>query len=226
MQSFRDFEHIVVDGRSGDGTPEWLAAQGDSIRWISEPDCGIAHALNKALAMAQGDYVLVLHAEDTLISPVSLAEAARELDGSEIVGFDVLFSTTKGDRLLHSSGFSPKLAFKTTVPHQGSFCQRTLFDRIGVFDKTFRIALDYEFFLRAHRSRASIRCIDRPLTRMPDTGISSRLDWPSLRDRFAEERRAQLLHCPGPLMRGVYAVYWPPYLAYRRLRCALSDANG
>lgn len=224
-QTFRDFEHVVVDGASTDGTPEWLAAEGHGIRWVSEPDEGIADALNKALGMAEGDYVLALHAEDTLLSPESLAEASSELDGSDIVSFDVLFSTAAGDRHLRSRGLSPKLEFKTTIPHQGAFCRRDLFDRIGAFDSTFRIALDYEFFLRARRRGVSLRHVPRPLARMPDTGVSSRLDWPSLRARFAEERRAQMLHSSGPLMRGSYALYWPPYLLHRGVRSALSGAR-
>lgn len=217
VQTFRDFEHVVVDGGSSDGTPDWLAAQGGGIRWISEPDEGIADALNKALAMAEGEYVLALHAEDTLVSPESLAEAASELDGSDIVSFDVLFSTADGERLLRSRGLSPKLEFKTTIPHQGAFCRRDLFDRIGAYDSTFRIALDYEFFLRARRSGVSLKHVARPLARMPDTGVSSRLDWPSLRARFAEERRIHVKYGLGP-MRPVYMLYWPAYLAYRRLR--------
>lgn len=221
VQTFRDYEHIIVDGASTDGTPDWLAAQGDALRWVSEPDDGIADALNKGLAMARGEYVLVLQAEDTLLSPESIAEAVTELDGSDIVSFDVIFVTPRGDRQLRSRGFSSKLAFKTTIPHQGALCRRALFDRIGAFDPSFRIALDYEFFLRAHRAGATLKLVARPLARMPDTGVSSRLGWRSLKSRFDEERRVQQRHAPGLAMSAVYALYWPSYLTYRKLRSAV-----
>lgn len=218
QQSFRGFEHVVVDGGSSDGTPAWLETQGERIRWVSEPDRGIADALNKGLALARGDYILVLHAEDTLIDSESLRRAADGLDGSDIVGCDVSFTTARSQKRLKSRGFVPKMMFKTTIPHQGAFCRRDLFTRIGHFDPNFKIALDYEFFLRAWRSGARFRHCRLVVARMPDTGLSSRLNWNDLVERFAEERRAHHLHCPGPAMRAVYAVYWPAYLAYRRAR--------
>ena len=90
--------------------------------------------------------------------------------------------------------------------------------RIGAFDTGFRIAMDYEFFRRAGRAGAGFRRVPEVLAHMPDTGVSSQLDWPALTARFAEERRVHLRHCPGPAMRAVYAAYWPAYLVYRRVR--------
>ena len=223
-QSCQDVEHIIVDGGSTDGTREWLEELGGRVRWISEPDDGIADALNKAMAMARGEYVLVLHAEDTLLDRNSLARALPHLSGGEdIVSFDVMFETAAGERRLVSRGLSSALAFKTTIPHQGAFCRRDLFERLGPFDTSFRIAMDYEFFLRARRAKATERLVPEVLSRMPDTGVSSRLDWPSLRHRFAEFRRAQAKHFASPGMRAVYAAYWPLYLTYRRMRAAAGE---
>lgn len=227
VQTFRDFEHVVIDGGSSDGTPDWLAAQGCGIRWISEPDEGIADALNKALAMAEGEYVLVLQAGDTLLEPDSLMEASRRLAaGSEadIIAFDIIFGQGDCERRVGHRFPRARLEFKP-LAHQGILFRRSMLKRTGGFDPSFRICMDYDLLLRAKRAGARIRRIGCPLTRMPADGVSSRLDWPSLRARFAEERRAQMLHCPGPLMRAVYALYWPPYLAYRRLRSVLSGAR-
>jgi glycosyltransferase involved in cell wall biosynthesis len=221
-QTRQDVEHVIVDGGSTDGTPEWLESLGGRVQWVSEPDEGIADALNKAVAMARGEYVLALHAQDTFLDRDSLACAFPYLSGGEdIVSFDVVFETARGERRLVSRGLSPRLALKTTIPHQGAFCRLDLFSRLGPFDSSFRIAMDYEFFLRARRSNASVRVVPETLSRMPDTGVSSRLDWPSLRLRFAEEKRAQRKHLHGRGMRAAYAVYWPLYLTYRRTRAAL-----
>lgn len=66
-QTDQDFEWIVVDGASTDGTVELVEAAGDVVtRWVSEPDFGIYHALNKALGLATGEYYLVLGADDRL----------------------------------------------------------------------------------------------------------------------------------------------------------------
>jgi glycosyltransferase involved in cell wall biosynthesis len=224
-QSCQDMEHVIVDGGSTDGTQEWLEGLSGRVRWISEPDNGIADALNKALIVARGEYVLVLQAEDTFLDRNSLARALPHLSGGEdIVTFDVIFKTATRQRRWVSRGLTSALAFKTTIPHQGAFCRRDLFERLGPFDTSFRIAMDYEFFLRARRANVTARVVPEILSRMPDTGISSQIDWPSLRRRFAEERQIQAKHLTGRKMRTVYAVYWPLYLTYRRARITIVAA--
>lgn len=224
-QDFRSVEHVIVDGGSSDGTVEYLESLGDAVAlWISEPDTGIADAMNKGIAQARGRYVLVLQAEDTFLDAGALGRAAEHVSSSseDIVSFDVLYIRNGTGRAYPSRAFCWKTYFKTTIPHQGAFCRRDLFDRIGMFDTSFRIAMDYEFFLRAMRRGATCRLVPETVSRMPGTGTSSRLDWPSLRERFAEEGRVQERHCSNRLMRAVYAVYWPLYLAYRRARALLS----
>ena len=218
-QTASDHEHIVIDGGSTDGSREWLAELDGEVRWISEPDEGIADALNKGLAHARGEWILVLQAEDTFVSPGTLEQAMTRFDTeSDIVSHDVLVVTESGPRRFASHGFSYRINFKTTIPHQGAFCRRQLFDRLGGFDNSFRVGMDYEFFLRAYRAGARADVVHQYLSRMPNTGISSRLDWSSLRARFAEEHNIHLRHCSGSGLRVAYSVYWPLYLTYRRIR--------
>ena len=69
-QTFRDFEQIVVDGGSSDGSVDVIRANSDWIaQWISEPDSGIYNAMNKGVRMASGDYLLFLNSGDCLASP-------------------------------------------------------------------------------------------------------------------------------------------------------------
>ena len=218
-QTTTDYEHIVIDGGSTDGTREWLEEIDGGLIWISEPDKGIADALNKGLDLAQGEWILVLHAEDGFFEVDSLEIAMSSLDtDSDIVSHDVLFTTESGSRLITSRGFSWFTNFKTTIPHQGAFCRRSLFERIGEFDVSYRAGLDYEFFLRGYRSGVMADVAHSILSEMPNTGISSRLDWPSLRARFDEEREIHQKHCVGIGFSFAYGVYWPLYLSYRRVR--------
>lgn len=221
-QTLGDVEHIVVDGGSRDGTRSYLERLGPAVRWISEPDDGIAEALNKGVAMARGAYVLVLQADDVFAGPESLERAAAYLEGGhDIVAFDILFGEGERARYIQTRFPGHRLNFKP-IRHQGVIVRRDLFAAIGKFDESFRICMDYDFLLRAHRTGASITSAPVLLSRMAEGGISSRRDWQSLADRFAEERRVHLKNCPGPAMRAVYALYWPAYLAYRRLRAALA----
>ncbi|MEM6973156.1 MAG: glycosyltransferase family 2 protein [Pseudomonadota bacterium] len=215
-QSFAACEHIVVDGASDDGTPAYLDSLGERVRWISEPDHGIADALNKGVRMARGEWILVLQAGDTFADETSLSAVVPALAGdADIVSGAVMLYGAEASKILEPGSLGPRLEFKTSIPHQGAFCRRSLFERIGLFDTTIRIAMDYEFFLRARRRGARATQISQTVARMPDDGVSSQKDWPSLARRFGEERRIHLAHCPGPLMRLVYALYWPTYLAYR-----------
>ena len=74
-QGYEPLEHIVVDGGSTDGTVE-LLRRAENIRWISEPDRGLAHALNKGIAMATGDVIGELNADD-VYEPAPCAPSPR-----------------------------------------------------------------------------------------------------------------------------------------------------
>lgn len=224
-QSFDSVEHIVIDGGSTDGTGEYLEGLGDGLRWISEPDDGIGDALNKGVAMARGTYVIILQAEDSFVSEDSLMQVEKALrSGEDILSCAVLVESGNGDRReVRSHGLGWRSNFHMTLPHQGAFCRKDLFDRIGQFDCSYAIAMDYDFFLRAKAVGASFRCIDRAISVMPATGISSRLDWPGMAARLTEFRRAQTSHASWHF-RPVLALYWALYWPYKRLRSLVLQA--
>ncbi len=218
-QDFTDVEHVIVDGASSDGTREYLASLGTRVRWISEPDDGIADALNKGIAMASGDYILVLQAEDELIDGSALSRVSKLLgDDVEIVSFAVRKTGPANNAIYTTSGFDWASEFFMTVPHQGAFCRRSLYERIGVYDPAIRVAMDYDFMLRAKRANASIVVVNKPIAIMPDTGVSSRRDWPSLKARLAENRLLHRRHRKGFLNLAIGEAFWLVYPFYKRLR--------
>lgn len=216
------FEHIVIDGGSTDGSVDLIRQREQRLAfWVSEPDRGIGDAMNKGIARARAAWLLFLHADDYLISETALRDCCQVLSVSdaEIVGFPVHYGSPETHRRLNPRGGGWWLNLKTGLLHQGSFIRRRLFERIGAYDLQFRIAMDYDFFLRARRAGASIAtsqaCVP---SLMRDTGLSGRTDPASLRDRFAEERRIHRLHANSWLARVGYAAYWLCYPSYRRLR--------
>lgn len=226
-QTFRSVEHIIIDGGSNDGTQAYLESLGDSVRCVSEPDDGIADAMNKGIAMAQGEYVLVLHAQDSFFEDDSLERVSPLLAaGKDIVSCDVFVDEGGNLRLLRSKVGSMRGLFHMPLPHQGALCRRDLFDRVGSFDGQYRIAMDYDWFLRAQSAGASMQAGQLPLSIMPATGISSRTDRAGLSARLGEFKALQLKHARGPLMRLVYHLYWAAYLPYKYCRNALKNRTG
>lgn len=219
-QTFPGIEYVVIDGASTDGTLAIIESYDSDIDyWLSEPDSGIADAMNKGISRSRGEYILCLHADDYLSSNDAVEVALAKMKGKpEIAAFAIDY-VSKGRHFTRvPRGFGPLLNFKTGLYHQAVLCRRGLFDELGAFDTTLSIAMDYEFWLRAYRHGVRPQLHDYPLSVMRDTGVSAQTDWPTLAKRFSEEKQAHTKHCRSAIDRMMYAIYWSLYLPYRYLR--------
>lgn len=217
-QGSSDYEHIIIDGGSTDGTIDRLrATKAPQLRWISEKDKGIAHAMNKGILLAKGEWLLFLHSDDWLSGSDSLDIAHRALPAFPAILSSPVkqYHTDQSTSIIPNLGWCLKTRFKITLGHQGAFIHRDLFKQLGAYDESFQITMDYEWFLRAYHAEVPIIRLESILSEMSATGLSSRTDWPSLRMRFSEERRAHRLHTNGSSQRISYALYWSLYPAYR-----------
>ncbi len=219
-QTYPNIEYIVIDGASTDGTLDVIKKHEDEItKWTSEPDRGIADAMNKGWMMASGDFVLFLHADDYLIDDSIIESAVQHMLGDhDIYAFGVYFSRNGRFEYRYSKGFDWHTNRRIGMCHQGMVCRRDLFEEVGPFDTSFKIAMDYDFLLRAYRRDKSLKVIDMPLAVMRDTGISSRTDWPSRRELLLEMKSVHYKSCNGLLMRVVYFLFWQAYFPYWRLQ--------
>lgn len=219
-QSFRDFEHVVIDGVSKDGTCELLESFSGTypLRWQSEPDEGIADALNKGLHLARGKYILVLQADDRLLAPDSL-EKVHELiqhEPSEFHIFPVIFEhPDKGKVLLKPKPFLWWNHVKFIFCHQGCFTRRDVFERIGEFRTFLSLTFDYDFFYRALMDNCTIRFERFPVTIMGGGGISSRSDY--LFKRLTEEYLVQRMNETNPFWHMAQFLFRKCYIPYKRL---------
>lgn len=177
-QTFKDFEHIVIDGDSTDNTLILLKKYQEkySLRWISEKDDGIADALNKGLQMSNGKYVIVIHADDHFADPRVLSLAHKQLmdDVTDIYSSPVWVIHSQKGKILYKP--VKKIwwnHFKTIFPHQGSFVHKRVFEKVGGFDKRFAIGMDYDFFYRALKHDAKIKFGYKPIAIMGGEGISN-----------------------------------------------------
>ncbi|WP_119462690.1 glycosyltransferase family 2 protein [Rhodospirillaceae bacterium SYSU D60014] len=154
-QSFPGFEHVVVDGGSTDGTTELLK---ERLRpcdyWISEADRGISDAFNKGIALAGGDYVQIINADDWL-SPeqVSVAVQGLEETRADFVFGDLIFYRSDRPIFLYLGDPDYRTTIHNRMPalnHPTVLVRRAAFERIGLFDLRYRCAMDYDWFLRLH----------------------------------------------------------------------------
>jgi glycosyltransferase len=182
LQAVDNLEYIVVDGGSSDGTAEWLKTGNHSVtRWVSEPDNGIYEAMNKGLAMATGDLVGFLHANDTFSDVDILKEvmAVFRKGDADLLYADLEYVTNdavpKVLRYWKSGFFSmKKLRHGWMPPHPTIYFKRELLSRLGNFDTTYRISADYEWLLRVLTGGVRVAYLPKVMVQMRVGGASNK----------------------------------------------------
>jgi glycosyltransferase involved in cell wall biosynthesis len=192
QQSFRDFEYLVLDGASTDATVDILEKHSEQIDYqVSEPDSGIYHAWNKALARARGDWVAFLGADDVLLPDAlaTYASAIRVLPDSKVHYISSRVHLARAGKIVRTFGSRwswPAFSRYMTVAHVGSMHHRSLFAEYGQYDETYRVCADYELLLRP-RERLQAAFVDRVTARMAFGGVSSS----NVRLALMEQERAK-----------------------------------
>lgn len=160
-QDFGDFEYLVIDGGSSDGTRERLAAGlGDPrVRSVSEPDRGIYDAMNRGIAMARGRYLLFLGAGDILL-PGVLGRVAGVLpeDDSSLVYGDVLW-----EGRVYDGEFDKIRLCDRNICHQAIFYGRDIFEIVGRYDLRYPLLADWALNIRCFGS-PRVACRYVPVT--------------------------------------------------------------
>jgi glycosyltransferase involved in cell wall biosynthesis len=155
-QSHHDIEHIVVDGGSTDGTVKMLeSGRGSVTKWISERDRGIYDAMNKGIAMASGDVIGFLNADDVYAHKDVLQSVAQVFGEASVdaVYADLVYveqlNLQKVIRYWKSNAFKPGLFAKGWMPaHPTFYARRQVYERCGNFDLTFKLQADFELTMR------------------------------------------------------------------------------
>ena len=174
-QTCRDYEYIVIDGASTDGSADIIRQYEKKIScWISEPDQGIYNAMNKGILQAHGEYCLFLNSGDILYNAEALKNIRTYLDSDYPMISCRLMYQEQSDGYLPRQDFSFLTLIGSYLPHPSTLIQRKLFDQVGFYDERYAIIADFVFFFRAivfHNIKYTV--IDVPLTIFDRTGISS-----------------------------------------------------
>ena len=157
-QEFDNFEYVIIDGGSTDGTVEIIRKYQDKLAyWHSLPDRGLAHAFNLGVEHSSGQWLLFLNSDDYFSSNNVLREMADHLkgcpDADVVFGQVAVMTREQAPRKIggpYGAEFQwEKFCLRDTIPHQAAFSSRAFIERVGPFSEGFRIAVDYEHFLRA-----------------------------------------------------------------------------
>lgn len=190
-QTYHDFEYIIVDGGSSDGSVPIVKAYEEQIianrvnnqtqfpliSWVSEPDNGIYDAMNRGIHKAKGEYTLMLNSGDYLVDEYVLERIIPELDGTDIVqgnNIEECSGKTYRNRGCGRSDIDFFDIMKGHFLHQSSFCKKDLFERYGYFDESYKMSGDTKFFMTClGKNDASFRYVDIDVANYDLGGISA-----------------------------------------------------
>ena len=166
-QTWRDFEHVFVDGGSVDGTLDMLAAYPGNKRILHGVDGGISRAMNQGIAAARGAIVAHLHADDYYAGPEVLAQVARRFEATGAAWVVGNIQVLRDGALaapypMRPFSYRAYTAGHTTIPHPAVFVRRAWFARVGAFDERLRYAMDIDLWLRLAAVAAPAQ-LDAPL---------------------------------------------------------------
>lgn len=186
-QSFRNFEWIVIDGNSSDGTKEYLETI--EAHKISEPDSGIYHAMNKGLTLACGDYILFLNAGDMLADIDILATLATAAEQKP----DFIYGDALETNGLYKKAHTfTRLDWGMFTHHQAMLYRR---ENIGDlrYDEALRIAADYGFTARFLQNARNVEYLPCAICIFEDGGVSQKNRKLGRREQF--HIRKEFKHC-------------------------------
>ena len=158
-QTFKDFEYIVIDGASTDGSVEAIKKLEHAfahLRWVSESDTGIYNAMNKGIRMASGEYVQVLNSGDCLAADdvtERMLSALEEKGNPGILYGNMIKCFPDGrqmlDRCFAGEDVTMMGMYMGSLNHDSSYISRDLFEKYGFYDENLKIVSDWKWFLQA-----------------------------------------------------------------------------
>ena len=204
-QSYKNFEHIIIDGKSTDKTLEIIKKHEDKIDyWVSESDNGLYDAMNKGIKVSTGDIIGILNSDDIYFSD-ALKLVNRYF--SEQENLDFLFGTVEKHKLMH--GYYPdriKWTFGFYTTHSvGFFIKKSSQMKVGFYDTRYKYSADYDLFYKMIVKKKMIGVAtkkDEIFGKFRQGGLSSKIKY---LDFLKENNKIRINNGQNPLF--VYTIF-------------------
>lgn len=177
-QTFANFEYLIIDGGSTDGSTEIIEKNSSKINyWVSEKDKGIYNAMNKGIIKATGEYILFLNSGDYLVNNDVLENISGELANNiDFISGNLeyyLFDNSLFTRV-HPNKLTFTYLVSKTISHPSTFIKSDLFQKFGLYNEELKIVSDWEFFFKClGLNGATFKSINTTITHFDMNGISS-----------------------------------------------------
>ena len=172
-QTYKNIEHIIIDGDSSDGTLDLINDLG--LRYISQKDCGVYEAMNTGIKMASGEYIIFINSDDFFCSSDSVEIAMKNIIDAEVDFclascniIDPIFANK--NRVLRPNIY--RIFNRMPASHQAIFCKKSCFKKYGYFNIKYKISADFDFLLRLFIGGATYIQIKNILTTYRLGGLS------------------------------------------------------
>ncbi len=202
-QTRSDYEFIIIDGGSNDGSLDIIKENSGHITyWVSERDKGVYNAMNKGIVQAQGDYINFMNSGDSFYDNHVLENVSQLMDNSDfIIGKDYNQDPETGEvfTTILPTRLSMAAFYMWTLPHQSAFIRRSLFSD-SLYDENLRIVADWKFYMdKIVFEGKSVQLLDAIISNREQGGMSI-----SQSNKTIEERKKVL---SGILPPGIYKDY-------------------
>jgi len=177
-QTFTDFEYIIIDGASTDGSVDVINEYADRITyWVSEPDKGIYNAMNKGSLKASGEYLFFLNSGDWLCTSSTLAIVVTNFDSKIDVfsGYAIELNENHSKKLPPKE-FTLRHLYEMNIPHQSEFIRKVFFFQMNCYNEEYSILADYDFNIRSMLSNAIYKYSKIPISYVDCDGVSNAVE--------------------------------------------------
>lgn len=203
-QTFDDYEFIIIDGNSTDGSVDLIKEyEGKITHWISEPDSGIYHAMNKGIKLSKGDYLYFLNAGDKLYDADALNKVFDNTTNPSFICGNFYTEDKEGTIELQKPyenrnwSFSLYDIYSGYLCHQAFFIRKDNFEKYGLYSEDLQITADWELFLVAigmHHEKVEHKDVDLVIYNLE--GLSSTIGGKAI---YEEKKKVAARRLPAEL---------------------------